>query len=81
MPLLCCQRDCRPRTDVSPIRGYPVKARLRPFGIIEAVNVTTEGGARLGNTVIGAQIHLLIFYGAPELLDEQIVSPCLFFRS
>lgn len=45
------------------------------FRIVEAVDVAPERSAGFRYTVIGAQIDLLIFDGAPEPFDDDIVPP------
>ena len=42
---------------------------------IVKVQVAADRTARLANAVVGLQIHLLIFDGAPQPLDEDIVPP------
>jgi hypothetical protein len=48
-----------------------------PPTIIE-VQVTANRSAGLGYTVVGSQIHLLVFDAAPQALDEDVISPSPF---
>ena len=45
---------------------------------IVKVQVAADRTARLADAVVGLQIHLLIFDGAPQPLDEDIVPPSPF---
>ena len=47
---------------------------MRPSVVIKA-QILADGGARLCDTVIGVQVHLLIFHASPKSFDEDIVPP------
>src|SRR5438874_1086351 len=42
------------------------------------VEVTADRSASLADAVVGAQIHLLVFYTAPQPLDKDVVAPSSF---
>src|SRR5271166_4283074 len=56
------------------IRGPSVKARMRPLAVVEPP-IPTDRAARLGDTVVGAQVDLLILDRTPQPFDEHIVAP------
>ena len=43
--------------------------------IIVEMKVFSKRGPRLGYGLIGLEIHLLVFDGAPQPLDEHVVAP------
>src|SRR5450631_4165623 len=45
---------------------------------IVEVEVTADRCAGLADTVVGPQIHLLVFDAAPQPLDEDVVTPGAF---
>ena len=51
-----------------------VKARMRSAAIIK-VQVAADRSAGLADVVVGSKVYLLIFYAAPQPLDEDIVPP------
>jgi hypothetical protein len=51
---------------------------MGPSGIVEAVDISADGGPCLRDTGVGPQIHLLVFDGPPQALDEEVVSPGAF---
>ncbi len=50
------------------------------MGIVNAVDVLSQRGARLEDAAIGPQIDLLVFDGSPQALDEHIVPPLSWLR-
>src|SRR5450759_1824777 len=68
------RRDLRQPVEVGLIRSLPVKARMRPAGIVEA-EVTADRGTRLGDRVVCLQINFFVFDRSPQALDEDIVAP------
>jgi hypothetical protein len=42
------------------------------------IDISADRLACLANAVVGFEVHPLVFDGAPEPLDEHIVSPCAF---
>src|ERR1700683_1309619 len=71
--LSCRRRDWR-RFEVSLVRGASVKARMRALSIVE-VEIAAQRRASFRDRVVGFEIYLLVFYGFPEPLDENIVAP------
>ena len=67
--------NLRQRSEVGLIGRLPVKARMRPAGIIEA-EIAANRSPRLGHRVVGLEIHLLILDGSPQPFDEHVVAPC-----
>ncbi len=47
---------------------------MRPSAVIKA-QISANGGACLRRTVIGVQVHLLIFHASAEPLNEDVVPP------
>ena len=47
---------------------------MRTLSIVE-VEIATQRGASLRDRVVGFEIHLLVFHGFPEPLDENVVAP------
>jgi hypothetical protein len=47
---------------------------MRPLIIVKGQIVANRGTSR-GDSVVGPQIHLLVFDAAPEALDKHIVAP------
>ena len=78
LPLLCCLLDCGQQFEVGLIRSFSVKAGMRSFSIIEAIDVASEWDAGLRYSVVCPQIDLLIFDGPPKPLDKNIVAPSPF---
>src|ERR1019366_5699832 len=76
MPGLGCQAEGQ-RPEVGFIGCRAVKARMWPPAVVE-VQVAADRSAGLADAVIGVQIHLLIFYAAPQPLDEDVVPPSPF---
>ena len=60
--------------EVGLIGRLSVKTGMRTSLIIQA-HILADRQARLADAVIGQQIHLFIFYSAPQPLDEDIVTP------
>src|SRR5271170_1063617 len=71
--LSCRRRDWR-RFEVSLVRGASVKARMRALSIVE-VEIAAQRRASFRDRVVGFELYLLVFYGFPEPLDENIVAP------
>ena len=72
LPGLGCQADWQ-FVEVGLIGCGAVKARMRSPAVVE-VQVFADRRAGLADTVVGLQIHLLIFDAAPQPLDEDVVS-------
>src|SRR5665811_345981 len=51
---------------------------MRPSGIVKGVDISAYGGPCLRDTGVGPQVHLLVFDGPPQALDEDVVSPGAF---
>src|SRR5215471_16900910 len=68
----CLRRGEAAEIDV--IRRPPVKARMRPFAVVEP-QIAAERTACLGHTAISLQIYLLILHRSPQPLDEHVVAP------
>ncbi len=64
----------RLRIEVGLIGCSPVKARMRSPAIVKS-QIPTNRGSRLGDTVVGPQIDLLVFDAAPEPLNKHVVAP------
>src|SRR5664279_5248283 len=56
----------------------PMGSRMRPSGIVKGVDISAYGGPCLRDTGVGPQVHLLVFDGPPQALDEDVVSPGAF---
>ncbi len=68
----CCLRaQCRP---VDIIGRTVVEPLVPPPAIVE-VEVGGELAARLGEVLVGVQVHLLVLDASPESLDEDVVEP------
>ena len=47
---------------------------MRTVVIVE-VEIAAQRATRLGDSVIGFEIHLFVFDGLPQPLDENVVAP------
>ena len=65
------------RVEVSFIGCRAVKARVWSPAVVEG-EIAADRSAGLADAVVGPQIHLLVFYAAPQPLDEDIVPPSPF---
>ena len=71
LPGLSCRAEGQ-LCEVSLIGCHAVKARMRASFIVE-LQIAADRSACIADALIGSQIYLLVFDGAPQPLDEHIV--------